>query len=135
MTDLRVLMAKPGMDGHWRGIVAVSRALRDAGVEVVYGGNMTPHEIAEAAVQEDVRMVGLSVMAPGYMRLISETLQALKARGSGDISVVAGGIILDEDIERLKEMGVVEVFRPGTSLQDIVAFFRRWAPQPRALKA
>jgi methylmalonyl-CoA mutase C-terminal domain/subunit len=134
MTDLRVLMAKPGMDGHWRGMVAVSRALRDAGVEVVYGGNMTPHEIAEAAVQEDVRVVGLSVMAPGYMRLISETLQALEAHGTGDISVVAGGIILDEDVERLKEMGVVEVFHPGTPLQDIVAFFRQWMPQPRALK-
>lgn len=116
-------MAKPGLDGHWRGIIVVSRALRDAGMEVVYGGNMAPSEIAETAVQEDVHVVGLSVMAPGYMRLISETLEALKERGGTDIRVVAGGIIPEEDVACLKDRGVLEIFRPGSALDDIVNFF------------
>jgi methylmalonyl-CoA mutase C-terminal domain/subunit len=135
VNNLRVLMVKPGLDAHWRGIIVVSRALRDAGMEVIYGGNMTPHEIAEAAVQEDVQVVGLSVLAPGYMRLISETLNALRERGIEDVPVVAGGIIPEEDIPQLKEMGVVEIFRPGTPLQDIVAFFQQGLPRPQALRA
>ena len=113
----------------------MSRALRDAGMEVIYGGNMTPHDIAEADSAGDVQVVGLSVLAPGYMRLISETLNALRQRGVEDIPVVAGGIIPEEDIPQLKEMGVVEVFRPGTPLRDIVAFFQQWAPRPQALTA
>lgn len=118
-------MAKPGLDGHWRGIVVVSRALRDAGMEVVYGGNMTPQQIAETAVQEDVQVVGLSILAPGHMRLISGTLQALRQRGVGHILTVVGGTIPEEDIAPLKEMGIAEVFRPGSPLEDIVAFIRK----------
>jgi len=128
----KVLMAKPGLDGHWRGIVVVSMALRDAGMEVVYGGNMTPQEIAEAAIQEDVDIVGLSILAPGHMRLIGETLDALKRRGIDHIMVVAGGAIPEEDVSPLKEIGVAEIFRPGSALEDIVAFFRQAGRRPPA---
>ena len=128
----KVLMAKPGLDGHWRGIVVVSMALRDAGMEVVYGGNMTPQEIAEAAIQEDVDIVGLSILAPGHMRLIGETLDALRRRGIDHIMVVAGGAIPEEDVQPLKELGVAEIFRPGSALEDIVAFFRQAASRPSA---
>ncbi len=121
----KVLMAKPGLDGHWRGIIVVSMALRDAGMEVVYGGNMTPAEIAEAAIQEDVDIVGLSILAPGHMRLISETLDALSQRGMEHIRLVVGGAIPEEDVAPLTERGVAKVFRPGTALEDIVAFFRQ----------
>jgi methylmalonyl-CoA mutase, C-terminal domain len=125
----RVLMAKPGLDGHWRGIIVVSMALRDAGMEVVYGGNMTPAEIAEAATQEDVDVAGLSILAPGHLRLISETLDALNRRGIGDVPVVVGGAIPEEDVAPLKLSGVLEVFRPGSDLGDIVTFFRESLPK------
>lgn len=124
-------MAKPGLDGHWRGILVVSMALRDAGMEVVYGGNMTPQEIAEAAAQEDVQFVGLSLLSPGHMRLISETLDALRERAMEHVMVVAGGTIPEEDVPRLKTLGVAKVFGPGSPLEDIVAFFRQSACQPR----
>lgn len=130
MNNPKVLMAKPGLDAHWRGIIVVSRALRDAGMEVVYGGNMTPQEIAEAAIQEDVQVVGLSILAPGHMRLISETLNALREREAEHILVMVGGAIPEEDVAPLKEMGVAEVFRPGSPLEDIVAFIRQRAGQP-----
>ncbi len=125
----KVLMAKPGLDGHWRGIIVVSMALRDAGLEVVYGGNMTAAEIAEAAIQEDVDVVGLSILAPGHMRLISETLEALRQRGVNDIPVIVGGAIPEEDVEPLKQAGVLEIFRPGTDLAEIVTFFRESVPK------
>jgi methylmalonyl-CoA mutase C-terminal domain/subunit len=125
----KVLMAKPGLDGHWRGIIVVSMALRDAGMEVVYGGNMTAAEIAEAAIQEDVDVVGLSILAPGHMRLISETLEALTLRGVRDIPVVVGGAIPEEDLAPLKRIGVLEIFRPGSDLADIVTFFRESLPK------
>jgi len=125
----RVLMAKPGLDGHWRGIIVVSMALRDAGMEVVYGGNMTAAEIAEAAIQEDVDVVGLSILAPGHMRLISETLEALNCRGIRDLPVVVGGAIPEEDVAPLKQIGVLEIFRPGSDLADIVTFFRESLPK------
>lgn len=121
-------MAKPGLDGHWRGIIVVSQALRDAGMEVIYGGNMTPAEIAEAAMQEDVDVVGLSILAPGYMKLVAETIEELKKRGKGDVLLLVGGTIFEEDIPTLKEMGVAEVFRPGTPLEDIVQFVRKHTP-------
>ena len=133
----KVLMAKPGLDGHWRGIIVVSMALRDAGMEVVYGGNMTAAEIAEAAIQEDVDVVGLSILAPGHMRLISETLAALNDRGISDLPVVVGGAIPEEDVAPLKQLGVLEIFRPGSDLKEIVAFFReslpKLPPQQRSL--
>ena len=125
----KVLMAKPGLDGHWRGIIVVSMALRDAGMEVVYGGNMTAAEIAEAAVQEDVDVVGLSILAPGHMRLISETLATLNDRGISDLPVVVGGAIPEEDVQPLKQLGVLEIFRPGSDLKEIVTFFRESLPK------
>lgn len=130
---LRILMVTPGLDGHWRGKITVSQALRDAGMEVVYGGNMAPREIAEAAVQEDVDIIGLSILSAAHLRLVELTLHALEGKGIKDIPVVVGGTIPEEDIPMLKEMGIIEVFRPGTPLRDITSFFqsrfaRRAAP-------
>ena len=122
--NLKILMAKPGLEGHWRGMIAVSSAFRDAGFEVVYGGNMRPPEIAETAIQEDVDIVGLSILSSNYTRLVSETFQELKKRGKGDVTVLLGGIIYEEDFPALKEMGVVGIFVPGTPLADIVDFVR-----------
>ncbi|HIH97425.1 MAG TPA: methylmalonyl-CoA mutase [Thermoplasmata archaeon] len=125
---IRVLMAKPGLDAHWRGLITVSSALRDGGMEIIYGGNMTPAEVAKTALQEDVDVVGMSLLVPRYMRLVSETIQELKKCSKGDALVLLGGIIYDEDIPTLKEMGVAEVFGPGTPLAEIVEFTRRHAP-------
>ena len=120
--NVKILMAKPGLEGHWRGMIAVSSAFRDAGFEVIYGGNMRPPEIGETAVQEDVEIVGLSILSSNYMRLVSETVEELKKRGKGDVTVLLGGIIYEEDFPALKEMGVAGIFVPGTPLQDIVGF-------------
>ena len=122
--NVKILMAKPGLEGHWRGMIAVSSAFRDAGFEVVYGGNMRPPEIAETAVQEDVDIVGLSILSSNYMRLVSETVEELKKRGKGDVTVLLGGIIYEEDFPALKDMGVAGIFVPGTPLKDIVDFVR-----------
>ncbi len=119
---VKILMAKPGLEGHWRGMIAVSSALRDAGYEVIYGGNMRPPEIAATAVQEDVDIVGLSILSSNYMRLVAETFQELKERGKGDVMVLLGGIIYQEDFPALKDMGVTGIFIPGTPLADIVQF-------------
>lgn len=119
---VKILMAKPGLEGHWRGMIAVSSALRDAGFEVIYGGHMLPPEIATTAVQEDVDIVGLSILSSNYMRLVSETIKELNDRGKGDVLVLLGGIIYEEDFSALKEMGVAGIFIPGTPLQDIVEF-------------
>lgn len=121
---LRILMATPGLDGHWRGKIAVSTALRDAGMEVIYGGNMEPNDIAEVAIQEDVDVIGLSVLSAAHLRLIELTLQAMEEKGVKDIPVVTGGTIPEEDVPLLKEMGIIEVFRPGTPLEEIVSFFK-----------
>jgi len=122
--NVKILMAKPGLEGHWRGMIAVSSAFRDAGFEVVYGGNMRPPEIAETAVQEDVDIVGLSILSSNYMRLVTETFDELKKRGKGDVTVLLGGIIYEEDFPALKQMGVAGIFVPGTPLKDIVDFVR-----------
>ncbi|RLC95517.1 MAG: methylmalonyl-CoA mutase [Chloroflexi bacterium] len=122
---VKILMAKPGLEGHWRGIIAVSSAFRDAGFEVIYGGHMLPAEIAATAVQEDVDIVGLSILSSNYMRLVSETVKELKDRGRGDVMILLGGIIYKEDFPALKEMGVAEIFLPGTPLDEIVEFVRR----------
>lgn len=119
---VKILMAKPGLEGHWRGMIAVSSAFRDAGFEVVYGGNILPPEIAATALQEDVDIVGLSILSSNYMRLVAETIKELKARGKGDVMVLLGGIIYEEDFPALKEMGVAGIFVPGTPLKDIVDF-------------
>jgi len=119
---VKILMAKPGLEGHWRGMIAVSSAFRDAGFEVVYGGNILPPEIAAAALQEDVDIVGLSILSSNYMRLVAETIKELKACGKGDVMVLLGGIIYEEDFPALKKMGVAGIFVPGTPLKDIVDF-------------
>ena len=120
---VRVLVAKPGLDGHDRGAKVVARALRDAGMEVIYTGiRQTPEMIVQAAAQEDVDVVGLSILSGAHLELFPRIIQGLKQKGLGDIIVVAGGIIPEEDIPRLKEIGVAAVFGPGTPTPQIVQF-------------
>ena len=128
---VKILMAKPGLEGHWRGMMAVSNAFRNAGFEVIYGANMLPTEIATTAVQEDVDIVGLSILSSNYMRLVSETITELKDQGKGDVMVLLGGMIWEKDFPALKEMGVAGIFIPGTPLTDIVEFVRQRIPQLR----
>jgi len=122
---IRVLVAKPGLDGHDRGAKVVARALRDAGMEVVYTGiRQTPEMIAEAALQEDVDVVGLSILSGAHMALFPRIVELLRAQGLDDVLIVAGGIIPDEDIPALNELGIHGVFGPGTSTDSIVRFIR-----------
>jgi methylmalonyl-CoA mutase C-terminal domain/subunit len=123
MEPIRVLIAKPGLDGHDRGAKVVARALRDAGMEVIYTGlRQTPEMIVEAALQEDVAVVGLSILSGAHLTLFARVIALLHEHAMDDVLVVGGGIIPDEDIPALQEMGVARVFGPGTSLQEIVAF-------------
>jgi methylmalonyl-CoA mutase C-terminal domain/subunit len=125
---IRVLIAKPGLDGHDRGAKVIARALRDAGMEVIYSGlRQTPEQIAAAAIQEDVDVVGLSILSGAHNTLFPEILSLLKGQGGEDILVVAGGIIPDKDIEPLKKLGIREIFLPGTPTQTLVDFIRRAA--------
>ena len=118
---IRILVAKPGLDGHDRGAKVVARAFRDAGFEVIYTGlHQTPEMIAAAAVQEDVDAVGLSIMSGAHNTLFPAVIDALKNRGANDIAVFGGGIIPDEDAAQLKDKGVKMIFTPGTSLQSII---------------
>lgn len=118
---IRVLVAKPGLDGHDRGAKVVARALRDAGMEVIYTGlRQTPEMIAEAALQEDVDVVGLSVLSGAHMALAPRIMELLRANGQAHVKVFIGGIIPDEDLARLKEMGVAGVYGPGASTDDII---------------
>ena len=122
---IRILMAKPGLDGHDRGAKVVARALRDAGFEVVYTGlHQTPEMIAATAVQEDVDAVGLSIMSGAHNTLFPAVMDALRAKGAGDVVVFGGGIIPDEDVERLRSAGVKALFTPGTELKTIVEWIR-----------
>jgi len=122
---VRVLIAKLGLDGHDRGAKVVARALRDAGMEVIYTGlRQTPEMVAETALQEDVDVVGLSTLSGAHMALLPRTVGLLQARGMSDVLIVAGGIIPDEDVSQLREIGVDAVFGPGASTQDIVGFIR-----------
>lgn len=122
---IRVLVAKPGLDGHDRGAKVVARALRDAGMEVIYTGiRQTPEMIAEAALQEDVDIVGLSILSGAHMALCPRIIELLRAQEMGDVIVLLGGIIPDEDVEPLKQLGVEGVFGPGTSTHDIIDFIR-----------
>lgn len=126
---IRVLIAKPGLDGHDRGAKVVARALREAGMEVIYTGiRQTPEMIAEAALQEDVDVVGLSVLSGAHTTLFPRIVQLLKDKGMDDVLLVAGGIIPAEDAPGLKEIGFTGVFGPGTNTQDIVGFIREQAP-------
>lgn len=118
---IRVLVAKPGLDGHDRGAKVVARALRDAGMEVVYTGlRQTPEMIAGAALQEDVDVVGLSILSGAHMALVPRVLELLKANGQERVKVFLGGIVPDEDVSRLKELGVGGIYGPGASTEDIV---------------
>ena len=122
---IRVLVAKPGLDGHDRGAKVVARALRDAGFEVIYTGiRQTPQMIAEAALQEDVDVVGLSILSGAHMTLCPKVVDLLRAQGQEDVTVLVGGIIPDEDVAKLQAAGIRGIFGPGTSTQDIVAFIR-----------
>jgi methylmalonyl-CoA mutase C-terminal domain/subunit len=122
---LRILIAKPGLDGHDRGAKVIARALRDAGFEVVYTGlHQTPEMIASAAVQEDVDAVGLSIMSGAHNTLFPAVIEEMKKRGADDVVVFGGGIIPDADIERLKAAGVSGVFTPGASLESIIQWVR-----------
>jgi len=129
---LRILVAKAGLDGHDRGAKIIARALRDAGFEVIYTGlHQTPEMIAEAAVQEDVDAVGLSILSGAHMTLFPAVINALKERGAEDIAVFGGGIVPQDDISLLKQAGVKEVFTPGISTQAIAEWIRKNI-QPRA---
>ena len=120
----RVLIGKPGLDGHDRGAKFIARALRDAGFEVVYTGiRRTAEEIAAAAVQEDVAAVGLSSMSGAHLRLFPAVIEALRQAGAGDIPVLGGGIIPEEDMEPLRQAGIQAIFTPGTSAETIIAAF------------
>lgn len=122
---VRILVAKPGLDGHDRGAKVVARALRDAGFEVVYTGlHQTPEMIANAAVQEDVDAVGLSIMSGAHNTLFPAVMDALKAKGADDIVVFGGGIIPEADVQRLQDAGVKGLFKPGTPLESIVQWVR-----------
>ena len=122
---IRVLVAKPGLDGHDRGAKVVTRALRDAGMEVIYTGlRQTPEMVAEAALQEDVDAVGLSILSGAHMALVPRILELMKANGQTQVKVIVGGIIPDEDVPRLLESGVSSVFGPGTSTDAIICDIR-----------
>ncbi len=126
---IRVLVAKPGLDGHDRGAKVVARALRDAGMEVIYTGlRQTPEMIAEAALQEDVDAVGLSILSGAHMALVPRVVELLKTNGQQDVKVFVGGIIPDEDVPRLKEMGVMEVYGPGASTEKVISDIRSAIP-------
>ena len=122
---LRILVAKPGLDGHDRGAKIIARALRDAGFEVIYTGlHQTPEMVAEAAIQEDVDAVGLSILSGAHLTLFPAVVDELKRRGGGDKTVFGGGIIPDEDIPALGKAGVAKIFTPGASTQEIVDWIR-----------
>ena len=122
---IRVLIAKPGLDGHDRGAKIIARAFRDAGFEVIYTGlRQTPEMIVSAAIQEDVDAIGLSCLSGAHMHLFPKVMELLKAKGVEDILVFGGGTIPDEDISKLKACGVAEVYTPGASTQDAIAFVR-----------
>ncbi|HUC73811.1 MAG TPA: cobalamin B12-binding domain-containing protein [Vicinamibacterales bacterium] len=123
MRKLRVVIAKPGLDGHDRGAKVIARALRDAGMEVIYTGlRQTPEQVVSAALQEDADVIGLSILSGAHNHIAPRLMQLLKEKGLDDVLVVIGGIIPDVDIPRLKEIGVKGVFLPGTPMQDIVDF-------------
>ncbi len=135
MRKIRVVIAKPGLDGHDRGAKVIARALRDAGMEVIYTGlRQTPEQIVGAALQEDADVIGLSILSGAHMHICPRVMELLKARGLSDVLVVVGGIIPDVDAPRLREMGITGIFLPGTPMQDIIAFINDHA-RPRVEQA
>jgi len=122
---IRVLVAKPGLDGHDRGAKVIAQALRDAGMEVIYTGlRQTPEQIVEAAIQEDVQVIGLSILSGAHLHLFPPVVELLKKQGVTDILVIGGGIIPDDDIPVLKEAGIAAIFTPGTSTQEIIEYIK-----------
>jgi methylmalonyl-CoA mutase C-terminal domain/subunit len=122
---IKVLIAKPGLDGHDRGAKVIARALRDAGMEVIYTGlRQTPEQIVAAAVQEDVDCIGLSILSGAHMTLFPRVLELMKEQGLDDVTLFGGGIIPDEDIPKLEQLGVAHIFTPGASTVDVVDFIR-----------
>lgn len=127
---IRVLVAKPGLDGHDRGAKVMVRALRDAGFEVIYTGLFqTPESIATAALQEDVDVIGLSILSGAHLAIFPRIMQALKDKGVDDVLVIAGGTIPEEDVDEVKRMGIAAVFGPGTGLRSVIDFIREHAPR------
>ena len=136
MRPIRVLVAKPGLDGHDRGAKVVAASLRDAGMEVIYTGlHQTPEMIATAAVQEDVDVVGLSILSGAHMTLFPRVLDLLKAQGRDDILITGGGIIPKEDMEALHALGTGKLFGPGTPTSDLVEYIRGWFAERSAQEA
>lgn len=132
-TKIRVLVAKPGLDGHDRGAKIIARALRDAGMEVIYTGlRQTPEMIVDAALQEDVDVIGLSILSGAHMAITPRILELMKAQGMTDVPIVIGGIIPDADIPALKEMGVSGVFGPGTNTDAIITHIREVVARARS---
>jgi methylmalonyl-CoA mutase C-terminal domain/subunit len=130
MRKIRVVIAKPGLDGHDRGAKVIARALRDAGMEVIYTGlRQTPEQIVSAALQEDADVVGLSILSGAHMHICPRVMELLRERGLDDVLVVVGGIIPDVDVPKLKEAGIAGVFLPGTPMQEIVDFVAAHARQ------
>ncbi|HWO62579.1 MAG TPA: cobalamin B12-binding domain-containing protein [Umezawaea sp.] len=128
---IRVVVAKPGLDGHDRGAKVVARALRDAGMEVVYTGlHQTPEQVVETALQEDADAVGLSVLSGAHMTLFARVIELLKEKGAEDVVVFGGGIVPEEDMPRLAEMGVAKIFTPGATTTEIVDWVREHVSQP-----
>ena len=131
-TPIRVLIAKPGLDGHDRGAKVLARGLRDEGFEVIYTGlRQTPEMIADAAEQEDVDVIGLSILSGAHMALLPRTVQLVRERGMDDVLITAGGIIPDADINKLKDAGIAEIFGPGTSIGQIARYLRENARASR----
>ena len=133
---IRVLIAKPGLDGHDRGAKVIARALRDAGMEVIYTGlRQTGDMIVNAAIQEDVDAVGLSILSGAHMHYFREVVEGLREHGADDILVFGGGIVPDQDLPKLEELGVGAIFTPGASTQEVVAYLEREVPKQRAQTA
>jgi methylmalonyl-CoA mutase C-terminal domain/subunit len=129
---IRVLIAKPGLDGHDRGAKIIARALRDAGMEVIYTGlRQTPEMIASAAIQEDVDVIGLSILSGAHNTICPQLMKLLHDKGMDDVVVLLGGIVPEPDVIALKKIGIAEVFLPGSSTQDIVEFIHKRLAQPR----
>jgi methylmalonyl-CoA mutase C-terminal domain/subunit len=125
---IRVLLAKPGLDGHDRGVKVIARALRDAGMEVIYTGlRQTPEQVVNAALQEDVDAIGLSILSGAHMTIFPRVVELARQNGLDDVIIFGGGIIPDEDIPRLKQAGVSEVFTPGARMEEIIDFIRQHA--------
>ncbi len=131
-SKIRVLVAKPGLDGHDRGAKVVAAALRDAGMEVIYTGlRQTPQMIVETALQEDADVIALSILSGAHMTLFSKVLDLMKEKGLQDVLLTGGGIIPEEDMDKLTQMGVGQLFGPGTNTQDIVKYIKDWFSQHR----